>query len=364
MTLQTSIPFKRLLSTCILMTCGIAGCTTSNPATDSTQSQAATAPQEVKNPVVPSYPGIRIDGSSTVFPISELMVKQYRQAEGDKAGTIDIQFSGTGGGFKKFCAGETDINNASRPILKEEMEACGKVGVRFYELPIAFDALTLVVNPRNTWAKDITVAELKKIWEPAAQGKITNWKQVRDSYPDRPLKLYGAGKDSGTFDYFNEVTTGKPKESRTDYTASEDDNELVAGVLKDPNALGYFGLSYYEAKQNELKALAVDDGKGRGAILPSRETVEKAQYRPFSRPLFIYVNITAAQRKPELQAFVEYYLKNAKQLVTQVGYIPLPDEGYQLTTLHFYQGKVGTVFEGVPQPDLTIAQLLRKQAVF
>lgn len=363
MTFQPSISSKRLLSICILMILGSTGCTP-NPATESNASQVVPTPQDVTNPVVPSYRGIKIDGSSTVFPIAELMVKEYRQAKGDQAGTIEIQFSGTGGGFKKFCAGETDVNNASRPILKEEMEACGKAGVRFYELPIAFDALTLVVNSQNTWANDITVAELRKIWEPAAQGKITNWKQVRASYPDRPLKLYGAGKDSGTFDYFNEVTTGKPKESRTDYTASEDDHELVAGVLKDPNALGYFGLSYYEAKQNELKALAVDDGKGRGAILPSRETVEKAQYRPFSRPLFIYVNITAAQRKPELQAFVEYYLKNAKQVVTQVGYIPLSDEGYQLTNLHFYQGKVGTVFGGVPQPDLTIAELLRKQAVF
>ncbi|MBD1844159.1 PstS family phosphate ABC transporter substrate-binding protein [Cyanobacteria bacterium FACHB-63] len=363
MTLQPSISSKRLLGTGAAMLLGITGCT-SNPTADSNPSQTVATPQDVTNPAIPSYSGIKIDGSSTVFPISELMVKEYRQAKGDKAGTIDLQFSGTGGGFKKFCAGETDINNASRPILKEEMEACGKAGVRFYELPIAFDAVTIAVNPQNTWAKDITVEELKKVWSPAAQGKITNWNQIRASYPDRPLKLYGAGKESGTFDYFNEVLTGKPKESRIDYTASEDDNELVAGVSQDPNALGYFGLSYYEAKQNELKALAVDDGKGRGAVLPSREAVEKAQYRPFSRPLFIYVNITAAQRKPELQAFVKYYLSNAKRLVTQVGYIPLPDEGYRLTNLHFYQGKVGTVFEGLPQPDLTISELLRKQAVF
>ncbi|MBD1847326.1 PstS family phosphate ABC transporter substrate-binding protein [Cyanobacteria bacterium FACHB-63] len=346
------------------MTFGLIGCTSSNQAVDPNPQAATPTPSEIANPVVPGYSGIRVDGSSTVFPITDRMAKEYRKEKGGQAGAIDVKFSGTGGGFRKFCAGETDINNASRPILKEEIEACGKAGVRFYELPIAFDALTLAVNPQNTWAKDITVAELRKIWEPAAQGRITNWKQVRDSYPDLPLKLYGAGKDSGTFDYFNEVTTGKPKESRTDYTASENDNELVAGVSKDPNALGYFGLSYYEAKQNELKALAVQYKAGESAILPSRETVEKAQYRPFSRPLFIYVNITAAQRKPELQAFVSYYLKNAKRLVTTVGYIPLPDEGYHLTNLHFYQGKVGTVFEGVPQPDLTIAELLRKQAVF
>jgi phosphate transport system substrate-binding protein len=365
MAMQTSILFKFLLGTGYILTLGVAGCTSSNQATDSSQSPSSTSVRaEVVNPVVPTHSGIKIDGSSTVYPISDLMAKEYRREKGDTAGTIEVQFSGTGGGFKKFCAGETDINNASRPILKAEMEACGKAGVRYYELPIAFDALTIVVNPQNTWANDITVEELRNLWSPAAQGKITNWNQIRASYPNRPLTLYGAGKDSGTFDYFNEVLTGKPKESRTDYTASEDDNELVAGVSKDPNALGYFGLSYYEAKRNELRALAIDDGKGRGTVLPSRETVEKAQYRPFSRPLFIYVNITAAQQKPELQAFVEYYLKNAKQRVMQVGYIPLPDEGYQLTNLHFYQGKVGTVFEGVPQPDLTIAELLRKQATF
>lgn len=364
--LQSSIPVRSVLGTCFALTLGLVGCTNpSNQAPDLNQSQGtASAPTEVMNPIVPNYPGIKIDGSSTVYPITQLMVNEYRKEKGDKAGQIEVQFSGTGGGFRKFCAGQTDINNASRPILKEEMEACGKAGVRFYELPIAFDALTIAVNPQNTWAKDITVEELRKVWSPAAQGKITNWNQIRASYPDRPLQLYGAGKDSGTFDYFNEVLTGKPKESRTDYTASEDDNELVAGVMKDPNALGYFGISYYEAKQNELKALAVDDGKSRGAILPSRETVEKAQYRPFSRPLFIYVNITAAQQKRQLQEFVVYYLDNAKEKVATVGYIPLPDEGYHLTQLHFYRGKVGTVFEGVPQPDLTIAELLRKQAVF
>jgi phosphate transport system substrate-binding protein len=367
MKIQISIPFKLSVSNCLAAVglIGLMGCTGSPQVAESSQSQPSAAVRaEVAKLVVPNYSGIRIDGSSTVYPISDLAVKEYRQEKGNKVGEIDVKFSGTSGGFRKFCAAETDINDASRPILKEEIEACGRAGVRFYELPIAFDALTLVVNPQNTWAKDITVAELKKIWEPAAQGKITNWKQVRDSYPNQPLKLYGPGKDSGTFDYFNEVTTGKPKESRTDYTASEDDNALVAGVSKDPGALGYFGLSYYEAKQNQLKALAVDYGKGKGAVLPSRETVEKAQYRPFSRPLLLYVNMTAAQRKPELLAFVTYYLKNAENLSSKAGYIPLPEEGYRLTNLHFYQGKVGTVFEGRPQPDLTVSGMLRKQATF
>lgn len=303
---------------------------------------------------------VRINGSSTVFPITDAIAKEYNRVN-DKHIQVKVGISGTGGGFRKFCAGETDISDASRPITQEEMKACDQAGIRFYELPIAFDALTVVVNPNNTWANDITVEELKKVWEPAAQGKITNWKQIRASYPDKPLRLFGPGRDSGTFDYFTEVTVGKD-DSRTDYVASEDDNTLVQGVRQDPNALGYFGFAYYEANQNQLKALAIDDGKG--AILPARETVEKAQYQPLSRPLFIYVNYKSAQDKPEVVAFTNFYLANAKRLVSSVGYIPLPDEGYHIADVHFTVGKVGTVFAGQPQPNLTIGELLRRQKAF
>lgn len=303
---------------------------------------------------------VRIDGSSTVFPITDAIVKEYNRVN-DKDIQVQVGISGTGGGFRKFCAGETDISDASRPITQEEMKACDQVGIRFYELPIAFDALTVVVNPQNTWANDITIEELKKVWEPAAQGKITNWNQIRASYPDKPLRLFGPGRDSGTFDYFTEVTVGKD-DSRTDYVASEDDNTLVQGVRQDPNALGYFGFAYYEANQAQLKALAIDDGKG--AILPARETVEKAQYQPLSRPLFIYVNYKSAQDKPELIAFTRFYLENAKRLVSSVGYIPLPGEGYHIADVHFTVGKVGTVFAGQPQPNLTIGELLRRQKAF
>jgi phosphate transport system substrate-binding protein len=242
------------------------------------------------------------------------------------------------------------------------MEACNKAGIRYYELPVAFDALTVVVNSKNDWIKDITVEELKKIWEPAAQGKITRWNQIRPNWPNRPLTLYGAGKDSGTFDYFTEATVGTAKASRTDYTASEDDTVLVQGVIKDENALGYFGLSYYEDNQSQLKAVGIDRGKG--AVLPSRETVEKAQYNPLARPLFIYVNYNSAQNKVEVRNFVEFYMKKAPTLVSSVGYIPLPKEGYQLIYQHFYNGKVGTVFGGQAQLDLTIGELLRQQAKF
>lgn len=226
----------------------------------------------------PSQPLIKVDGSSTVFPITQAIVKEFQKTQTDKT-QVTVGVSGTGGGFNKFCAGETDISNASRPILTAEMAACNNAKVRYIELPIAFDALTIVVHPQNDWAKDITVAELKKIWSPSAQGKITRWNQVRSSWTDRPLKLYGPGKDSGTFDYFTEAIVGKAT-SRNDYTASEDDDVLVKGVSNDPNALGYFGFAYYEANTDKLKALAVDNGKG--SVLPLRQTVEKAQYQPLS----------------------------------------------------------------------------------
>lgn len=303
---------------------------------------------------------LKIDGSSTVFPITEAISKAFKTH--NQAIQIDSKFSGTGGGFKKFCKGETDISSASRPLLVKEMEACRQAGTAYIELPIGFDALTIVVNAQNSWAKDITVAELKQLWEPAAQGKVKTWQQVRSSWPARPIKLFGAGKDSGTYDYFTEVIMGKDGASRSDYAASEDDNDTVKGVSQDPGTMGYFGLAYYEANQSKLKALAVDGGTG--AVSPSRETVEKNQYQPLSRPLFIYVNSKAAQDKPALRAFVDFYLTNSKDLVNTVGYIPLPEEGYRLSLLHFERGKVGTVFGGTPQPKLTIGQLLRKQAEF
>ncbi len=304
---------------------------------------------------------IKIDGSSTVFPITDAIAKEFNKTKQNKA-DVQVAFSGTSGGFKKFCAGETDISNASRPINAAEMKACDANGIRFVELPIGFDALTVAVNPQNTWAQDITREELKKLWEPAAEKQITKWNQIRPSWPDRPINLYGAGKDSGTFDYFTEATVGQPKASRNDYTASEDDNVLVQGVANDPNALGYFGFGYFEDNQDKLKALAIDNGKG--AILPSRETVEKAQYQPLARPLFIYVNVRANQQKSELREFVKFYLNNAKRIVETANYIPLPEEGYHIAKIHFESGKVGTVFDGKSELNLTIGELLRKEKKF
>ncbi|MFE1744703.1 PstS family phosphate ABC transporter substrate-binding protein [Coleofasciculus sp. H7-2] len=329
---------------------------------------SCTAPLNSSSQAQQPPPQVKVDGSSTVYPITNAIAAEFQANQANKNNNknknadITVSISGTGGGFKKFCTGETDISNASRPILTDEMEACNKAGVRYIELPVAFDALTVVVNTQNNWAKDITVAELKKMWEPGAQGKITRWNQIRAEWPDRPLNLYGADKESGTFDYFTEATVGTVKASRSDYTASEDDNVLVQGVSKDPNALGYFGLAYYEANPGQLKALAVDNGKQ--PVLPSRQTVENADYQPLSRPLFIYVNAKSAQNNQAVHDFVEFYLKNAPTLVSKVGYVPLPGEGYHLAWVHFNRGKVGTVFGGEAQLNLTIGELLRKQATF
>lgn len=302
---------------------------------------------------------IAIDGSSTVFPITEAIAADYRQTTEDPV-DIDVSFSGTGGGFDKFCTGETDINNASRPILEEEMAACDEAGVRFIELPIAFDALTVVVNGQNDWAEYITVEELETLWEPSVQGEITRWNQVRSSWPDRPINLYGPGLDSGTYDYFTEVIIGN--DSRSDFTASEDDEIIARGVAQDPNGLGYFGLSYYDEFQDTLKALAVDSGSG--PVEPSAETVVNGEYQPLSRPLFIYVSFTSAQTNPAVRNFVEFYLDSAPEQVDDVGYVPLTEEGYHIARVNFEEGEVGTAFEGQPQPNLTIAELLRKTKRF
>jgi len=275
---------------------------------------------------------------------------------------VSVKFSGTSGGFREFCAGKTDISNASRPIQADEMSLCNRYGVRYIELPVAFDALTVVVNQENNWIDSITLEELKKMWEPAAEGKITNWNQIRPEFPNKPLNLFGAGQDSGTFDYFTEAVVGKSGASRKDYVASEDDNTLVQGVSQYPNALGYFGLAYYEQNPQKLKALGIDSGKG--AIVPSRETVVNSQYQPLARPLFIYVNGEKAQKSRALQEFVEYYLDNAESIVKEVGYIPLTDEHYHLATVTFFNGEVGTVFGGQSQFDVTLAELLRQKAKF
>ncbi|ACK71733.1 phosphate binding protein [Gloeothece citriformis PCC 7424] len=302
---------------------------------------------------------IKIDGSSTVYPITEKVVEEFKTNRKQDT-NISLEVSGTTGGFRQFCEGKTDINNASRPILAEEMALCSRNGVSYIELPVAFDALTVVVNPNNTWAKTLTTQELKKMWEPAAEGKISRWNQIRAEFPDRPLNLFGAGSKSGTFGYFNEAIVGAEDASRQDYVATEDDNIIVQGVSQDPDALGYFGLSYYEANQNKLKAVEIDSGKG--AIAPTREAVAKAQYQPLARPLFIYVNLKASQEKEDLRQFITFYLKQVEEIVQAVGYIPLTEESYHINEITFNKGEAGTVFGGVAQFNVTLPELQRKQA--
>jgi phosphate transport system substrate-binding protein len=297
---------------------------------------------------------IKIDGSSTVFPISEAYAEEFQIQKRGKV-RVTVGVSGTGGGFKKFCRGETDISNASRPITAEEMETCRKANIKYIEVPIAFDALTVVINPQNTWAKTLTVAELKKMWEPGAQGRITTWKQVNPKFPNEKLMLFGPGADSGTFDYFTEAVNGKAKASRGDYTASEDDNTLVQGVESNKNALGYFGFAYYAAHKDKMTAVAIDAGKGKGPVGPSLENVTNASYSPLSRPLFVYVRDTAANR-PEIKEFVQFMLQHG-DLVSEVGYLPLPKSAYELAWKHYQDGKLGTVFAGVPKIGITIEQL-------
>ncbi len=323
---------------------------------------APTQQAETPNLIAPPAGKIVADGSSTVYPVTDAVAKAFRATpEGGKA-ELEVKFAGTSAGFRRFCAGETDISNASRPILKAEMATCIKNGVAFIELPVAFDALTIAVSPQNTWAKDITVAELKKVWERSAQGTIKNWNQIRPSYPNQPLSLFGAGADSGTFDYFNEVIMGDAGNSRSDYVGSEDDNILVQGITKFPAALGYIPHAYYKQSKGAVKALPVDNGKG--AIAPDDANIKNATYQPLARPLFIYVNSKAAQDKPELRAFVEFYLKNAPTLVETVGYLPLPEDAYRLAEIQFTRGEIGTAFQGVPEPDITVAELLRRQTTF
>jgi phosphate transport system substrate-binding protein len=303
---------------------------------------------------------VRIDGSSTVFPITEAVAEDFQASMKGKV-RVTVGISGTGGGFKKFCRGETDISNASRPILKSEMDACKAAGVQYYELPVAYDALTVVINPKNDWAKTLTPAELKKMWEPGAQGKVKTWKQVNPAWPDQPLKLFGPGADSGTFDYFTEAVVGKAKSSRGDYTASEDDNVLVQGVSRDVNALGYFGFAYYTENQDKLKAAAIASTPGKPAVPPSSETVENGTYQPLSRPIFIYVNAKSLER-PEVKQFLDFYMKNADSLVREVKYVPLPAKAYAYNMEHVEKKQLGTKFGGGNQVGLTIEELMKMEA--
>lgn len=268
---------------------------------------------------------IKIDGSSTVYPVTEAVAEEFRSVEPNVRVTVGV--SGTGGGFKKFSRGETNISNASRPIKDKEAKVCDENNISYLELSVAYDGLAVIINPENDWVDYFTVEELSKIWHPDAQNNIKYWSQIREGWPNEEIHLFGPGTASGTYDYFAEVICGKKVGTRGDYTASEDDHVLVQGVATDKYGLGFFGLAYYSENKDKLKLVGVDNGNG--PITPSMETVSNGTYTPLARPIYIYVNNSAKERE-EVKQFVSFYLKNAGGLVADVGYIPMTDEEYSI----------------------------------
>lgn len=287
---------------------------------------------------------VKVDGSSTVFPISEAVAEEFEND--NRAIHVIANASGTGAGFKKFIRNEIDITGASRPIKESEDKDCAAHNIQYLEIPIAYDGLAIVVSKENTWVDFLTCDELKKIWEPAAKNKVTHWDHVRSGWPHKKINLYGAGTESGTFDYFTEAIVGEARSCRTDYTASEDDNGLVSGVAGDKYSLGYFGYAYFYENQDKLKLIPIDDKNdenGKGPISASNETIVNGTYQPLSRPLLIYINKKSCERK-EVYSFVNYYIDNATILVPETGYIPLSPEAYKLVKARFVAGTAGSLF--------------------
>lgn len=301
---------------------------------------------------------ISISGSSTVFPIIERAVDGYRKTERGRDVQVELSEVGTSGGLRQFCAGEIPIANASRPISSKELKACAENGITFIELPLAFDALTVVVNSGNSWASEISTAELARTWSKDAQGKVKTWKQINPAWPDRPLRLCAPGSDSGTFDYFNEAINGDKTNARTDVESSEDDNVLVACAAGDANAMAYFGFAYYQANAERLKALAIAPEGGQ-PVLPSVQTVQNGSYKPLSRPLFVYVNDKQMRANDEIRSFVGFTVGNGLKLVEQAGYIPLPADTYRLVESKLYRHILGTSFGGDLPVGLSIGEALR-----
>ena len=296
-----------------------------------------------------------IDGSSTVFPITEAMVEDWGLSIGGSARLV-IGTSGTGGGFKKFCNGETDINDASRPIKVSEVEKCAEAGVEFIELPVAIDGLTVAVNPENDFVQCLTIDDLHTMWRPEAEGEIDRWNQVRPEWPDLKLRLYGPGVDSGTFDYFTETVNGEAQASRGDFTSSERDNVLVRGIAGDRSSLGYFGYSFFVENQDILKKVSIDNGEG--CVFPTDETINDGTYAPLSRPLFIYVS-KEAWEQPEVKDFVRYYVSYGRAaLLKELGFVPFPEVVHDLVLDRFDQGLTGTIFGGESPQKGTVEEVL------
>ncbi len=288
---------------------------------------------------------VAVDGSSTVYPITEAVAEEFQKTG---KGRVTIGVSGTGGGFKKFCKAEIDVSGASRPIKPVEMEQCKAGGVEYVELPVAYDGIAVVVNPKADWVDHFTVEELSKLWAPEAQGKVMKWSDVRAGWPDKEIHLFGPGVDSGTYDYFTKAIVGKEHASRGDFTSSEDDNVLVQGIATDELALGFFGFAYYESNKDKLKLAPVDDtdaSNGEGPIAPSVESVADGTYQPLSRPIFVYASTKSAERT-SVTDFVDFYLQQGATLSREVGYIPLPAKAYELARKRFADRTTGSAFGG------------------
>jgi len=293
---------------------------------------------------------IQIDGSSTVFPLSEAVAEAF-SADATGGARVTVGESGTGGGFRKFCRGETQVQGASRPITTEEMQACAAAGITYVELPIAFDGISVVVNNANPLTA-ITTAELQRMWGPAADRTVTTWRQVNASWPETPLLLFGPGTASGTFDYFTQAVNGEEGVSRTDYTPSEDDNVIVQGVVTNPGGVGYFGYAYYDQNRERLKALAID------GVAPSEETIANGTY-PLARPIFIYVNADML-RRPQVQRFAQYYVENAGRLAAEVGYVGLSESDHATLLTRVQERRTGTAFGGHQEVGVNIAEVLAR----
>lgn len=307
-------------------------------------------------------PPVVIDGSSTVLPISESVLAMYAP---HLVGDIEIEGHGTSAGFKNFCRKRTDINGASRPISLPEMKLCKQNSVEFIELPVAFDGVAVVASQKNTFIRSLTVAQLKKLWEPAAEGVILRWRDLDPTLPDERIELAGPGLDSGTFDFFTKAVVGEEHSSRSDYKASEDDEELVEFVAERANALGYFGLAYYTKNEKRLRIVPIDDNNdknGDGAVEPNAETINDGTYQPLARPLFIYVNRNGAERR-EVRDFVSFYLRAARLVAPDVGYVGLPTRAFELASKRFAERQTGSVFDGKPIIGLTVEELLSAEIV-
>lgn len=351
----------RVLSLLSALSLGVAACNSPAPTPTDNASPEAGAPAENTGSQSTLSGDIAVDGSSTVFPISEGMAEEFMGVNPSTRVTVGV--SGTGGGFKKFCAGETDISNASRPIKKEEIDLCAQNGVEFIELPVAYDGLSVVANTANTWATCMTAEELGKMWEPAAEGKVTKWNQVRPDFPDKELVLFAPGTDSGTYDYFVEATVAEvagkdTKGTRGDGTFSEDDNVLVQGIESNENSIGFFGFAYYEENKDKLKLVSIKNSAG-DCVEPAQATIEDGTYNPLSRPLFVYVNKKAYAEKPQVQAFMKYQADPANApIVAEAGYIPLPTEIEQKAKTRMEAMTTGTIYEGGSSVGVKLSEKL------